>query len=570
MAYRLLLIYFLPTILLSLHHLFPYLLVGNTIIKISHALHYGVPNNFVVGQIMSGNIDAAKLFMNGELPWHFVYGVFYPINFIYSFLEIESAYIIIDLFIKLVGFFSCLYFLRQFKGQYLVKIIISCLFASQIANTTWGLGIAAFPFIFAVCLREKNIRIKHLVLIGIIALNTDLYLHGIYIIFIIFSSQFFLRKNIFKSNIKNLIKIFSTFILFLIISNSNFFYNIIYFSPFQLSERLEAMTFKENILGLFRGIFTPASVNAYFFPNIILSFLIIASIIFTLIGKTKDNIPILKLLIFFQLVIFSINLLTNLNIFSGAIFNRITYFLIFFQVLLIFNFLNCLKFLKNFFIFLLIFSIIFNQLSPSLFTIIKVKSNYENFTKSEKEIIKKNYKEFNFYRFVKNYNTFSQKSLLNNKNIELRSYQASSFKSYYRSKDYKIIKKLVGDNKVFIIGHDPFVSVVNDIKVMGGYYRYYPLAYKYKYIGIVEDQIKYLEQKSDSHTLTRQISDFKNNGQKLHSFYNEGDEFKINLNKLKELDVNFIVSKYFLENINLEKVCEGCSNTTDLNLYKIK
>jgi hypothetical protein len=330
------------------------------------------------------------------------------------------------------------------------------------------------------------------------------------------------------------------------------------------------MTFKENILELFRGIFTPASVNAYFFPNIILSFLIIASIIFTLIGKTKDNIPILKLLIFFQLIIFSINLLTNLNIFSGAIFNRITYFLIFFQVLLIFNFLNCLKFLKNFFIFLLIFSIIFNQLSPSLFTIIKVKSNYENFTKSEKEIIKKNYKEFNFYRFVKNYNTFSQKSLLNNKNIELRSYQASSFKSYYRSKDYKIIKKLVGDNKTFIIGHDPFVSVVNNIKVMGGYYRYYPLAYKYKYIGIVEDQIKYLEQKSDSHTLTRQISDFKNNGQKLHSFYNEGDEFKINLNKLKELDVNFIVSKYFLENINLEKVCEGCSNTTDLNLYKIK
>ena len=32
---------------------------------------------FVVGQIMGGNVDAAKLFMNGELPWHFVYGIFY-------------------------------------------------------------------------------------------------------------------------------------------------------------------------------------------------------------------------------------------------------------------------------------------------------------------------------------------------------------------------------------------------------------------------------------------------------------------------------------------------------------
>ena len=570
MAYKVLLIFFLPAILLSLHHIFPYLLVGSTIIKISHALHFYVPNNFVVGQIMGGNVDAAKLFMNGELPWHFVYGIFYPINFIYSFLKIESAYIVVDLLTKLIGFFSCLYFLKQFKAKYLLKILISCLFASQIVNTTWGLGVAGFPFIFAVCLREKNIKIKHLVLISLIAMNTDLYLHGVYIFLIVISSLFFLKKDIFIKNIKNLIKIFLTFLIFLVISNSNLFYNIIYFSPFQLSERVEAITFKENILQLFQGIFTPSNVNAYFFPNIILSLLIIVSIIFTLIGRTKNNIPILKLLIFFQLMIFFINLFINLDVFTGTIFTRLSYFLIFFQVLLIFNFLNTLKFLKNTFFLLLIFSIIYNQISPSLFTVIKVKSNYESFTKSEKEKIKKDYKEFNFYRLIQNYNDFSQKALLNSNNTDIRSYQASSFKSYYRSKDFKIIKKLVGEKRTFTIGHDPFVSVVNNIKVTGGYYRYYPLAYKYKYIEIVEDQIKYIEQKSVSSSLTKQISKFKNTGQKLYSFYNEGDEFKINLNKLKELDVKFIVSKYFLENKNLEIVCESCSNIADLNLYKIK
>ena len=269
-------------------------------------------------------------------------------------------------------------------------------------------------------------------------------------------------------------------------------------------------------------------------------------------------------------MIFFINLFINLDVFTGTIFTRLSYFLIFFQVLLIFNFLNTLKFLKNTFFLLLIFSIIYNQISPSLFTVIKVKSNYESFTKSEKEKIKKDYKEFNFYRLIQNYNDFSQKALLNSNNTDVRSYQASSFKSYYRSKDFKIIKKLVGEKKTFTIGHDPFVSVVNNIKVTGGYYRYYPLAYKYKYIEIVEDQIKYIEQKSVSSSLTKQISKFKNTGQKLYSFYNEGDEFKINLNKLKELDVKFIVSKYFLENKNLEKVCESCSNIADLNLYKIK
>ena len=69
--------------------------------------------------------------------------------------------------------------LKQFKAKYLLKILISCLFASQIVNTTWGLGVAGFPFIFAVCLREKNIKLKHLVLISLIAMNTDLYLHGV-------------------------------------------------------------------------------------------------------------------------------------------------------------------------------------------------------------------------------------------------------------------------------------------------------------------------------------------------------------------------------------------------------
>ena len=94
------------------------------------------------------------------------------------------------------------------------------------------------------------------------------------------------------------------------------------------------------------------------------------------------------------------------------------------------------------------------------------------------------------------------------------------------------------------------------------------MAYKHKFFGIVENQLKYLESKKNSFRYTQQIENFKKNGQMLRSFYNEGDEFKINLNKLKELDVKFIVSKYFLENKNLEIVCESCSNIADLNLYK--
>ncbi len=555
--------------LLTLHCLFPIILVGSPVILIPDILNYFVPNNFIAGKIMGGNFDSAKLFMNEELPWHFIYGIFYPINYIYGFLEIDKAYIFIDLLTRFIGFLSCLYFLKQFRAEYLLKILISCLFASQLATTAWGLGVATFPYIFSISLRKKDIKTKHLLLIILTALNTDLYLHGIYIILIIVSSIFFLKNKILEINIKNLLKILITYSLILIISNSNFFYNFFYFSPFQLSERLELISIEENIIQFFKGIFLPESVNGYFFSNVILSFLILISIFFTLVGKTKNNITILKLLIFFQTIIFFINLLLHFKVFSGAIFNRLGYFLIFFQILLIFNFFSNLQTLRKFFFFLLFLSIIYNQISPSLFTVVKAKSNYGNFTKIEKETIKKNYQEFKILRFIKNYNNFSQSVYEKGQISNVRSYHASSFKSYYRIKDFETIKKYVGNNKTFSIGFDPFISVVNDIKVIGGYYRYYPIAYKNKFFKIVENQIKYLESKKNPRHI-QQIENFKKNGQVLRSFYNEGDEFKINLNKLKELNVKFIVSKYFIENTNLEIVCEGCSNKVDLNLYKIK
>ena len=53
----------------------------------------------------------------------------------------------------------------------------------------------------------------------------------------------------------------------------------------------------------------------------------------------------------------------------------------------------------------------------------------------------------------------------------------NSIQSYYRVNDYKVIKRMVKDSKTFSIGLDPF-KAVSDIKVIGGYHRYYPSAYK--------------------------------------------------------------------------------------------
>ena len=183
-------------IIISLHHLFPIFFVGRTIIYTNDILNYFIPNNFIAGKILSGEIDTADLFLNGELPWHFVYGVFYPINILYNFFEIETAYLTTDLFIRLIGFLSFFYFLKRSKADFFLKILISALFSSQLITTVWGLGVATFPYLLSLCLRDKYFKLRHIFALVIIGLNTDLYLHGIYIYLIIFFSVIFFKKKI--------------------------------------------------------------------------------------------------------------------------------------------------------------------------------------------------------------------------------------------------------------------------------------------------------------------------------------------------------------------------------------
>ncbi len=557
-------------IIISLHHLFPIFFVGKTIIYTNDILNYFIPNNFVAGKILSGKINTADLFLNGELPWHFVYGLFYPINILYNFFDIETAYLTTDLSIRLIGFLSFFYFLKRSKTDFFLKILISALFSSQLITTVWGLGVATFPYLLSLCLRDKYLKLKHIIALIIIGLNTDLYLHGIYIYLIIFFSVIFFKKKISFFQKKNFYITILTFSFFLVLSNSNLLYNIIYFSPFQLSERLINFDLNESLFNFLQIIFIPKSVNNYFFLNFFLIGIFWFSIYYTFLKKISLNIVLLKLIFFLVFFIFLINLIGVLKIipfFNGVILNRIEYFLIFFQLLIIFNTFNNFK-RKEFAFLIMFFSLIYNQLTPSFFTVIKNKTGFDYLTENEKGILKKNYDNFKIFDFYKNLKRFNKNQAEEN-DLPIRSHFTSTIPDYYRFKDIKSLKDKINNNRIFSIGYDPLVFVVNGIRITGGYYRYYPLDYKYKYLGIVKDQIDYQAQKNKKN-LNNEISNFKNSGQLLQSFYKEGDDFKINLNKLKEMNISFIVSRYELNNKNLKKICEKCEEINDINLYYIK
>ena len=233
------------------------------------------------------------------MPWQFIYGSLFFINILYKFIDINSAYILIDVIIRTVGFLSFFYFIKKYESPLLLKILASCLFSSFLITSSWGLGMASFPYVLAVCLKKK-ISLKNFLAISIIALNTDLYLHGIYIYLAIFLYLCAFFK-IIKINYKNLVKIFLVYTPLIIISNFNLLYSVVAYSPFQLIEQNAVFNLKDAIYENLLALFIPQNNNIYFYPNIFLILFLNFSILFSFFKRIEINYFIFKLLIFFQL-----------------------------------------------------------------------------------------------------------------------------------------------------------------------------------------------------------------------------------------------------------------------------
>ena len=68
---------------------------------------------------MGGDVDAIKIFLNGEIKIEYLRRALFPSMFLYSFLNTELAYWIIDILVKVISYYS--FFILAKK---LIKIYI--------------------------------------------------------------------------------------------------------------------------------------------------------------------------------------------------------------------------------------------------------------------------------------------------------------------------------------------------------------------------------------------------------------------------------------------------------------
>jgi len=512
--------------ILSLNYLIPIIIFGNITLFYHDVLDIGVVYNHILGKFYRGDLPSIDLFLNGELRKEFLPRLLHPLSYLYAILATETAYWITDVLIKLTSYISFFVLSKKINLSTFNGALLASLYAASNLPTTYAVGLAFFPYLICLVFFTDKIKINKLLLVIFFGLNTSI-VHGIFIIPIIFIIYVILKQEIKKINLNCLIIYTSSFFLFSLIANANLIYAELFLGPFHRVEfervPLSIPFFTHRFLEFF---FLTNKIDHSSIYNLPYAILFIPTFIFSLFSKNqfiKKTLYILIAFYFFHLVL-NINFIQELQKFLGGFFWT-------------FNFTWYLSYK-----FLLI----------SLFLAILFKYNKKNLSILVYFII------ISLFAFQINSSLIPLYKTYSNKNVNYQNIY--TFKGYYRYEDFKEIKKIVGSSRTMSIGIDPMVSVMNNIGVVDGYHTLYTLKYKLKFRKIIEKEL-------DKNNELKKYYDIW--GNRVYAFINDQNKIDINFLEAQKMGVNFIISKYQINNISLELIKE-VNNKNPIYLYKIK
>ena len=475
--------------ILSLYYLVPLLLIGHLTADHHDILDHEVVYNHIIGRFYRGDFESINIFLAGEIKWYFLRRILQPLTLLYAFFNAELAFWITDVIIKITSYILFFKLARKLNATSFDSSLIACLYASISIPIHWDLGMACFPYLIYLLLKNKNLALKHYFIIAFIGLNTDLVRY-ISIIPTLFIISLILWPKSQKYNYKLYFKIILIFIFFIFLSNSNLIYSQLFTEePFQRVERIsKTIDLNTNLINLITNFFSFPIIyeNPYFFRYVPISLSLFPIIIISLLSKNK----ILYQFLLFIFFIYFFYFLYNLEYISSIRNNSKGMLKIFnFGIILLFTIpiLKSLLFIlipksmlmkiKYLIYPLIILSLFTIQIKTSIVPITENFLSFNNLDFDKKNKLKKYFYEQNYkllftemIHLRKNQNQYSNK-------IFKSKY---TFTGYYDYENYKYIKSLVGNSRTISIGLDPMVAVMNNIRVIDGYHNLYPLTYKKK------------------------------------------------------------------------------------------
>lgn len=511
--------------ILSLNYLIPLLIFNDITLFYHDALDSEIVYNGVLGKIYFEGLDKIKIFLNEQIKVEYLRRVFQPLTLLYGIFNVELAYWLTDVIVKLTSYFSFYLLSKKFYKKSYICYLSACLYASINLPTHSGLGTAIFPYLVYLLIFKDNIKIKNYIIIFFFGLNSDFLTTIISIPFLILLI-FSIKSNQKKIDIFKYVKIFFIFCISIVISNFN-----LILLPFS-DEVMHRTEYVKEILPLtsiiknfFFDLFKiPNALNWTIFSNLPLMLMVPSIFFLHFFVKKKEVAYVFYIIIFLQFLVVA----TEINFFADFFNNTPgllkslgprwakTIFPLLFSFLSFLILINGKPFIKKILSIVVLFSILISQINSSIVPFYKEK------------ILKE----------------------INYRNIY-------SFKGYYLYEDYRKIKKIVKNKKTISIGVDPMSAIINDIYTIDGYHNLYPLSYKKKFYNIIEDELN-----ADLKTKNY----FNNWGSRVYAFVGDPQKIQINFKHAKKIGASYVISKYDLNSDQLTLICGDCSKYFKLYL----
>ena len=549
-------LHILALLTISIYYLSSLLIFNGVVISPTDNLDITAVNDHIIGKVVSGDLNAANIFLSGVIKWFYIETIFYPFNLLHLFLSDKEFYFISEILKKLLSYFS-FYLLAKSLTKNKFNSFISAIVYSSILNVEhrMGFGLSMMPYFLYLLIWKESFRTKHFFILFFIGLNSDLARDYLPLIVLIPLSI------LIRQSLKNLrIQLY----YFLIITFSLTIAGL----PIILSliDMKEVHRVNNNMYGLAnvleRFFHIINYTKIYFIPQIILFSLTIFSSFFL---KEKKIISLSIFFIFIFILSFYLNPLLKNYIFSflefikGYNFQRLNRCLYLIMCIILAYNLSYLKnlFLKKITYFLTITTVISIHLYYPVFEATKILIKNSLYSESKYQELKKIILEKNNLSELKEFfvNKKNYKKEINFFNIE----SSFTFDKYYRFEDYKYIKSIVKESRVMSIGLDPMIAVMNDLKVIDGYHTLYPKNYHKKFRKIISKELE----KNES---LKNYYDFM--GNRVFVFYNDKNNLLTNFKEAKILGAEYVISSFKIQSANLEFICGECNNNK-IFLYKI-
>ena len=482
----------------------------------------------------------------GGLPLHYIHSQYNFYNIPFYFLNIFWSYIINDILIRVIGFFSMreLLIKKIIKNNYFLSSLLGLLFAFIPIYSIYGITLLGAPLVYIAYLNtlDNKLRIKDVFFVIFYCFYSVPFTYPFILLFLSISLVIWFFKT--KKINKKLGLLILIFLVSIIILKSPLIFNLVIGE----SHRNIASNLSfPSVKGIFYTMFKWMIYGGETHPAIMVSFPIMLSLI---ISKSSKSLKILLFIIFLILLkAFSpyISLYTgNSNLINFALYYKIIFLLPFIFFIMWAHSLN-----KNskYSIFLLI-----------VFFGLNIIRNYDFSS--------------NIFSSKINDKIYSNDKLITNffpsrhvpKDIFNINLNGISFSDYISKSLFDMInsKYCFKENKDIIItyGLDPSILLLNDFHTASGYFNNYPSKYNLEF-----RKIQPIESENLRHVLELKPSLDEN-----IKFKNGRDIIDLSTKQLKHMKIKYIFSNKLLSFKNREsfKYLENYRNNFyNIYIYKI-